>query len=219
MVVASSVVTSVRKSRERAKFDAHHRRLRQVRHASCSMPRMHYVPFALKRAHHVTLKMLRPIAARHDLTPARFDLLNTLFLRDGGPRVFPQQNHIAKALGLCRTTICKMVAALEKAGFVVREVDYYDRRCRRVKLTCYGRRCLLRVLKAIRRHEVERRLLRPVCTFERSTRATRFAFISGVAVKIFRFNFAFGDGAQDIYPMPTMWNSRRIRQRHSLQTA
>jgi len=161
---------------------------------------MHYVSFALKRAHHVTLKMLKPIAARHDLTPARFDVLNTLLLRKGGPLVFPQQNHIAKALGLSRSTICKMVRALEEGGLVRRCVDYFDRRCRRLKLTHYGRRCLLGVLKAIRRREVERPLLRPIFRPWLHSRAQRGKFIYKLAWNLCRFNNGMRDGAEPAYP-------------------
>jgi DNA-binding MarR family transcriptional regulator len=134
---------------------------------------MHHTAFALKRAHLASLRVLRPIAACHDLTPARFDVLNAILTRARGPNIVPFQAEIARALGVTRSTICKMVIALEKAGFVTRCWASWDQRCRRVKLTPYGRRCALRMLKTIRRRLVERPLLRSLARFWTDSRVER----------------------------------------------
>jgi DNA-binding MarR family transcriptional regulator len=154
---------------------------------------MHNLTFVLKRAHHNTLRMLRPIAAKHDLTPARFDLLNILLLRDFHQQVMPYQAAIARALGLCRSTICKMVKALVKAGFVERKVAMWgDQRCQRLKLTPYGRRCLLRILKAIRNRAVERPLLKALVRWGR-TRDERNTFLHALELRAFRLSWALGE--------------------------
>jgi DNA-binding MarR family transcriptional regulator len=151
---------------------------------------MHWATFPLKRAHHETLKLLRPIAARHNLTPARFDLLLTLRVPHRCPAIFPYQVAIAKVLRLSKSTICKMVAALEKAGFVRSEENYYDRRYHVLKLTTYGRRCLRRVLKELRRREVDRTLLRSFIPILGVSRARRSAFLHRFIHKVRRFNVA-----------------------------
>lgn len=156
---------------------------------------MNYLTFALKRAHHVTLKLLRPVAAKHDLTPARFDLLNVLLVRNNKPKIMPYQASIARALGVTRSTICKMVVALEKAGFVTRVLAMWgDRRCRRVKLTPYGRRCLLRVLKAIRGGAVDRPLFKGTGRWA-STRDERTIFIHELDTLAMRLSWGLGDRA------------------------
>ena len=137
---------------------------------------MHQLPFILKRAHHATLSLLRPLAARNDLTPARFDLLYVLHRKGGS--VEPYQFRIAQVLGLSRSTICKLVKAMEKAGLVERSREIiFDHRRRRVRLTRYGRRCVRRVLKAIRLREIDRPLLESVSFWKCNTGKERTDFI------------------------------------------
>jgi DNA-binding MarR family transcriptional regulator len=178
---------------------------------------MHHLTFVLKRAHHATLKMLRPIAAQYDLTPARIDILNILLLRNFRPGIMPYQAAIGRALGLCRSTICKMVIALEKAGFVKRVLALWgDQRCRRVKLTPYGRRCLIRVLKALRSRAVERPLFKALTRWTR-TRDERTTFVCELDLGAFRLSRGLGDRAVDgFYPavgLPMPWRRRRNRSR------
>jgi DNA-binding MarR family transcriptional regulator len=182
---------------------------------------MHQLTFVLKRAHHATLKMLRPIAAQYDLTPARVDVLNILLVRDFGPTIMPYQAAIARALGLCRSTICKMVVALEKAGFVKRVLALWgDQRCRCVKLTPYGRRCLLRVLKAIRSRAVERPLFNALTRWTR-TRDERTIFMHELDARAMRLSSGLGDRAQQgLYPSIGLpWRPSRDRPKSPLLTA
>lgn len=162
---------------------------------------MHHTTFVLKRAHHATLKMLRPIAARYDLTPARFDVLSAILTRNRGPKIVPCQVAIARALGVTRSTICKMVIALEKAGFVLRCWAAWDQRCRRIKLTPYGRRCLLRVLKALRTRVVDRLLLRSLTRLCDNSRIKRETILRELTrhVQWLRLGF-FDDAHFFLYP-------------------
>src|ERR1700689_1444636 len=177
---------------------------------------MHQLPFALKRAHHATLKLLQPIAARNGLTPARFDLLYVLHAKTGD--VEPYQFRIAKFLGLSRSTICKMVRAMEKLGLVERSREIiFDQRRRRVTLTRYGRRCIRLVLKAIRRREIEKPLLESVSFWKCSTRDKRFDFILDLTDHVRRVLIGLCDGAYYwFYPGPCHTefqkrSSRRLR--------
>jgi len=108
---------------------------------------MHAIPFVLKRAYQASLKMIWPIAAAHGLTPARYDVLYVLNVR----RQSRTQAALAKRLGVTRPTICKMVRALVKAGILEQSVASNDRRCRRLDLTRYGRRCFSRLTKFVGR--------------------------------------------------------------------
>ncbi|HEX7666277.1 MAG TPA: MarR family winged helix-turn-helix transcriptional regulator, partial [Polyangiaceae bacterium] len=54
-------------------------------------------------------------------------------------------------LGVSKTTVCKMLGAMEASGLVVRlDRNVYDRRFRRWDLTDLGRQCFEGLLKAIR---------------------------------------------------------------------
>lgn len=164
---------------------------------------MHYFTYPLKRAHHETMKLLRPIAARHDLTPARFDLLNTLLVRHHRRGIVPHQVDIAKTLHLCRSTICKMVGALEKAGFLTRQVNDIDQRYRVLRLTVYGRRCLLRVLKTLRRRELDRALLNAFVPMMGVSYGRRAAFIHRLVNSVRRLDIALNRNyATTFYPVP-----------------
>jgi DNA-binding MarR family transcriptional regulator len=107
---------------------------------------MHVIPFLQKRAFQSSLKMLSPIAAHHDLTPARFDLLYAL---EAIRCYASHQTALSKRLGVSRPTICKMVNALQKAGILVRRVNAFDRRYRDLALTRYGRRCYAKLRKRL----------------------------------------------------------------------
>jgi DNA-binding MarR family transcriptional regulator len=178
-----------------------------------SRAQMHYLPFALKRAHHATLKLLRPLAARNDLTPARFDLLYVLYVKGG--TVEPYQFRIAQVLGLCRSTICKMIKAMEKVGLVKRKREIiFDQRRRRVRLTRYGRHCVHQVLKAIRRREIERPLLQSVSFYKCDTRNRRFDFILDLANHVGRVLIGLHDRARShLYPVPCHTRFQKAKRR------
>jgi DNA-binding MarR family transcriptional regulator len=96
---------------------------------------MHSAFFALKRAYHGTLRLTRVALAEIGLTAARFDMLFAL-------REFRRgllQGSLLRVLGVGRTTVSRMLAALEKLGFVKRTVVKRDRRRKRVELTPAGR--------------------------------------------------------------------------------
>jgi DNA-binding MarR family transcriptional regulator len=97
---------------------------------------MHAVFFGLKRAHHGTLRITRDVLGRMGLTAARFDMLYALKV---GPRHGSRQNALRRSLGVCRATVSRMLASLEKLGLVTRRVYTSDRRQKIVALTTLGR--------------------------------------------------------------------------------
>jgi DNA-binding MarR family transcriptional regulator len=96
---------------------------------------MHVIFFALKRAHHGTLRITRAPLAKLGLTAARFDLLYAIKQARKGI----VQSHLRRVLGVCRATVSRMLLSLEKLGLVRRSVWPWDRRKRLVELTKRGR--------------------------------------------------------------------------------
>lgn len=104
---------------------------------------MHTLSFALKRAHLSTLARHKPLAARFDLTPARFDVMVVILERGGGCG----QSDIFLSLGLSPSTVSKMLKAMEARGLVWRAPTECDLRRRLVGLTRYGLECVRQAIR------------------------------------------------------------------------
>jgi DNA-binding MarR family transcriptional regulator len=90
--------------------------------------------FALKRAWQSTMRFCRFVLRGMGLTTARYDMLCALKLSKHGM----SQKLLRKILGVTRATVSKMLRSLEKLGFVRREINPADRRCKDVFLTEAG---------------------------------------------------------------------------------
>src|SRR5262245_45680263 len=97
---------------------------------------MHWLPFAMKRAHWRCVATFEPVAAMYGLTPARFDLLHVSRQRNGES----SQATVRRVLGVSATVVSRMVQALEKLGFIARGPHFRDRRTKYLRLTCLGLR-------------------------------------------------------------------------------
>lgn len=94
---------------------------------------MDAITFGIKRAHwvlhhRVVAKVLEPCG----LTPSRFDALYILFRNEGLP-----QKELRRQLGVARSTLSRMLAALERLALVTRDRQSRGR-TRRVALTEAG---------------------------------------------------------------------------------
>jgi DNA-binding MarR family transcriptional regulator len=103
---------------------------------------MHTIFFGLKRAHHSVLRTTRRALAQFGLTASRFDLLYAVHERAPFGQV-----DLCHALGVSAPTVSRMVASLEELGLVKREVGCPDRRCRVVRLTEAGLRCVQEAIR------------------------------------------------------------------------
>ena len=112
---------------------------------------MHPLTFTFKRAHWASMRLLEPLAARHLLTPARFDLLYVLHL---SRYKAPWQFWVAQQLGVSRPTICKMIKSMRAAGLVALSLDPKYRFRKRISLTRDGRKCFARLFKMFRRRRI-----------------------------------------------------------------
>ena len=114
---------------------------------------MHPVPFYLKRAHLCSLAVLRRLLTPFGITPARYDMLHVIAntnLWHGKKSHWVYQSDIWRALGVTPTTVCKMLRALERLGFVRRTRSIVrDRRQVIVELTRKARGLLRHVLRDV----------------------------------------------------------------------
>jgi DNA-binding MarR family transcriptional regulator len=122
---------------------------------------MNAIFFGLKRAHHGTLRITRPMLSAMGLTAARYDLLFvllgspdgrgwTLGRRRRSNSGLPQ-SRLRKTLGVSRPTVSRMLASLEALGLLVRQRCERDRRQLRVTLTALGRALIRTADRLLRR--------------------------------------------------------------------
>ena len=101
--------------------------------------------FGVKRAHlAVNWWALRKLK-EFGITPARFDLMRLVFSR----RHRWAQSELRRQLGVARATISRMVRALIKLGWMVRERNAFDRRTLDCVLTEEGRRVVATVMSTL----------------------------------------------------------------------
>lgn len=84
---------------------------------------MNFLTFALKRAYWANFKAFRNAFAYFGVTAARFDVMYAI-----GNGLYSQAD-VARALGVCRSTVCRLVKKLEKLGLVTRTRPKRDGRC------------------------------------------------------------------------------------------
>ncbi|HEX7665697.1 MAG TPA: MarR family winged helix-turn-helix transcriptional regulator [Polyangiaceae bacterium] len=153
---------------------------------------MHEVAFSLKRGHWRCQRYLGALAARHGLTPARFDVLLAAYKMQG----YAYQSTIARKLGVRRSTVCKMMRAMEELGILVRlDRNYFDRRFRRWKITEHGMACLTKIMKMIRAGEVARVLYQWIFIHDRAVKTLAAAerIIDDAAYDVQRIAWLWGD--------------------------
>ncbi|MDB4996244.1 MAG: DNA-binding transcriptional regulator, MarR family [Myxococcaceae bacterium] len=100
---------------------------------------MHAVTWDAKRVFLGLSKVRARLMERWGLTPARFDMLYAI--RCQRQFWFPQRR-LRELLGVCASTISRMIDSLVEIGFLVRRPIATDRRCRELKITKHGKRTL-----------------------------------------------------------------------------
>src|SRR5262249_335539 len=106
--------------------------------------------FACKRVHLAGNRNAMKLLLEFGGTPARFGLMRILF----GSGYWVPQLWLREGLGIARSTMSRMLKALEKLGLVARETDPWDRRTKKVTLTFEARSLVWRVLVALVRTRV-----------------------------------------------------------------
>jgi DNA-binding MarR family transcriptional regulator len=103
--------------------------------------------FNLKRAHHETLAWARKLLAPFGITPARYDLLRTIYEHDDVGCM--EQQRLLRILGVSAPTVSRMLKSLVQLGLVE---HYRVEECARLKvveLTADAMRLLARIERAL----------------------------------------------------------------------
>ena len=101
--------------------------------------------FGVKRAHLAVNGWALGRLREFGITPARFDLMRLIYDRN----YRWVQSELRARLGVARATISRMLKALERLGWIAREVNPFDRRTRDCVLTHEGRRVVASVMTAL----------------------------------------------------------------------
>ena len=107
---------------------------------------MHAVLFSLKRVYQRTLWLWRPVLAKVQLTPARFDLL---YIVEKERLRSLRQSDLWRALGVSAVTVSRMVRSLVEIGFIVRTRCPSDTRQWMIRLTRLGKKRVRSVLRIL----------------------------------------------------------------------
>ena len=109
---------------------------------------MHHVLFLLKRAGLLSIALQKKWLVPYAITPARYEMLFVIAHSNEWLKKvkFVHQSDIRRQLGVTAATVCKMLKALEKLGYVRRaRSKAADRRQVNVELTRKGRGLLRKV--------------------------------------------------------------------------
>jgi DNA-binding MarR family transcriptional regulator len=109
-----------------------------------------YVGYAIRRAQLRVYEDFYTTLADLDTTPARFTLM--LLIREN-PGI--RSVDLARALGVARSGMVKLIDELEQRKLISRTIDQNDRRNQALVLTSLGGNKLKRIENAVERHETQ----------------------------------------------------------------
>jgi len=151
---------------------------------------MDAILFGMKRAHQAALRFGHAVLAPFGLTPARFDMLFAI-----GEHLSIDQSELRRELGVARSTTSRMLASLERLGWVERTER---RHTRRINLTAAG---VALIRRAARRVCGRRLPFRMVARAIRVGPKSRdFVARGELEGTLWRLRRAFGDCATLYYP-------------------
>lgn len=102
-------------------------------HAPATLP----LVLHLHQARETTFARIRPLLARHALTPAQFDVLATL--RNAPPPYRLTPSRLRACLLITSGGLTKVMRQLEARDLVLRSQDVHDQRVKPIQLTHAGR--------------------------------------------------------------------------------
>jgi DNA-binding MarR family transcriptional regulator len=101
--------------------------------------------FGVKRTHLAVNRWALHRLREFGVTPARFDLMRLIYERN----FWWTQDAVRHRLGVARSTVSRMMRALEALGWMTRERSKWDRRTLVCTLTYEGRRVVASVMSAL----------------------------------------------------------------------
>lgn len=116
--------------------------------------------FLIRRLHQIHTALFVEESAGLDITPPQYGVLSVIAAQPG-----LDQSAIAEETGVDRATLASVVARLEAAGFVRRNISKTDRRQKLLNLTPRGRSILARMQPPVQR--AQERVLEPLPQKER----------------------------------------------------
>jgi DNA-binding MarR family transcriptional regulator len=117
---------------------------------------MHRVTWRVRCAALCFARLRRRLMERWGLTPARFDML--FAIKCQRQAWFPQRT-LRELLGVCASTISRMIDSLVELGFLVRRRVEGDKRRRELGITSHGKRTLRCMFGNIIRSGLARRIV------------------------------------------------------------
>ncbi len=156
--------------------------------------------FATKRAFHGILRVTRKPLASLGLTSARYDLMRQLS-RYPNMRYSCWQSELRESLGVTKSVVSRMLASLEKLGFVTRARPDCagDQRQRRVTLTGVGLQCIRAAIQALGRAS-KRLLCEAICFGKHRDRDEQFHHMCQLESYLQGMRRHYGDTAHVHYP-------------------
>jgi DNA-binding MarR family transcriptional regulator len=163
---------------------------------------MNQIFFASKRAFHGVLRVMRKPLRSLGLTAARFDMLYAL-MGDGPAlgRFRKAQSELRRDLGVCASVVSRMLASLEKLGWVTRTRNKHgvDRRQVWVSLTQAGLKCVATAFKMLRR-ATWRLVHEAICFGRHHDRSAQFVRTERLEGYLSGMRQHFGDPATLYFP-------------------
>jgi DNA-binding MarR family transcriptional regulator len=161
--------------------------------------------FGAKRAFHAILRITRKPLARMGLTSARFDMLYALVgaahvsAKTGG-RPYPMdQRDLHPLLGVSKSVVSRMLASLEKLGWVSRTRHIADRRRRVIEVTQAGLRLVREAWQTLNR-AFQRLLWLAICFDKHQDRDERFRHLCELESYLDAIRQKYGETASLSYP-------------------
>lgn len=102
--------------------------------------------FLIRRLHQVHCSLFQEETRGQDITPVQYSLLSSLAVLGE-----LDQNTIAQAIGLERTSVAEVIPRLEARGLLLRRQSEKDKRVKLVKLTRKGKTLVTRMNQAVQR--------------------------------------------------------------------
>lgn len=102
--------------------------------------------FLIRRLHQVHCSLFQEETRGQDITPVQYSLLSSLAVLGE-----LDQNTIAQAIGLERTSVAEVIPRLEVRGLLLRRQSEKDKRVKLVKLTRKGKTLVTRMNQAVQR--------------------------------------------------------------------
>ena len=102
--------------------------------------------FLIRRLHQVHCSLFQEETRGHDITPVQYSLLSSL-----GILGEMDQNTIAQAIGLERTSVAEVIPRLEARGLLLRRQSEKDKRVKLVKLARKGKTLVTKMNDAVQR--------------------------------------------------------------------